>query len=127
LEYLKKEGYLLLHQNYRNKCGEIDIIARKDGYLVFIEVKTRTDLTYGSPLESIDSTKIKRIRRAADIYIASNKTTGLDIRFDVITIIINRDLAKKISKEDGILNKKLNLDSPENNSFLEIEHIKDAF
>jgi len=36
-------------------------------------------------------------------------------------------LAKKISKEDGILNKKLNLDSPENNSFLEIEHIRDAF
>ncbi len=71
-------------------------------------MKTRTNLTYGDPLESIDAAKIKRIRRVADLYTAGDKTSGQDIRFDVIAVITDRDLA-------------------ENNSLIKVEHIKDAF
>jgi putative endonuclease len=112
LKYLKNEGYVILHRNYRNMCGEIDLIARKDGYLVFIEVKTRTGLNYGDPLESVDAAKIKKIRKAAALYTAGDKNLVQDIRFDVVAVTIDKDLAENKSK---------------NNSSIKIEHIKDAF
>ncbi|GAH24418.1 unnamed protein product, partial [marine sediment metagenome] len=49
---MKEEGYFILDRNYRNRYGEIDIIAKKDKCLIFIEVKTRTNLDYGDPLET---------------------------------------------------------------------------
>lgn len=124
---LKRKGYIILHQNYRNLYGEIDIIARKSRYLIFIEVKTRTDLRYGSPLESIGESKVSRIRRAANLYMANSKNSGLDVRFDVISVIINKSFIKELSGKSGILGEKLKLSDPENKSFIKVEHIKNAF
>jgi len=124
---LKKEGYFILNSNYRNRYGEIDIIASKSNYLIFIEVKTRTNLKYGDPLESIGKTKISRIRRLANAYISDNRLFGSDICFDVITIIISKNLIKKISAKDNPLDTVTKLILPEYKNYLNIEHIKNAF
>jgi len=128
---LKEEGYFILDMNYRNKYGEIDIIAKKDKCLIFIEVKTRTNLEYGDPLETINKLKISRIKRAASFYITSNKLSGFNPSFNVISIIINRGLIKKMVEKDSMSNgiTELNtlLNTLQDKSLLKIEHIENAF
>lgn len=124
---MKKEGYFIINSNYRNRYGEIDIVAAKDNYLIFIEVKTRTNLKYGDPLESIGKTKISRIKRLASAYISDNRLSGSNICFDVITIIIGKNLAKKIFTEDNPLDTLIKLNTPEYKNCLDVKHIKNAF
>jgi len=124
---LEEEGYFILDRNYRNRYGEIDIIAKKDKCLIFIEVKTRTNLEYGDPLEAINKLKISRIKRLASFYIASNKLSGFNPRFNVISIIINRSLIKKIIEKDNMSNGITELNTLQDKSLLKIEHIENAF
>jgi putative endonuclease len=67
--YLQKAGLLLLKRNFRCKFGEIDLIMRDNDTLVFVEVRFRQNNYYGGALESINTAKQKRIRRAAQIYL----------------------------------------------------------
>lgn len=87
VSFLEQKGYLVLETNYRNRYGEIDIIASKDGFLVFVEVKYRTSQQYGDPLEAVDGWKQRRICRSA-LYYCSKLAEGLEVpcRFDVIAI-----------------------------------------
>ena len=124
---MEEEGYFILDRNYRNRYGEIDIIAKKDKCLIFIEVKTRTNLEYGDPLEAINKLKISRIKRLASFYIASNKLSGFNPRFNVISIIINRSLIKKIIEKDNMSNGITELNTLQDKSLLKIEHIENAF
>ena len=66
--YLKKNGYKILERNYRQKCGEIDIIAQKGEYIIFTEVKTRAANFIARPYEAVDRRKISRIRKTAAMY-----------------------------------------------------------
>lgn len=68
-EYLKKQGYKILERNYRIRGGEIDIVCKDGGYLVFVEVKTRWSHDYGPPSESITPWKIKFLIKAAKFYV----------------------------------------------------------
>ena len=124
---MEEEGYFILDRNYRNRYGEIDIIAKKDKCLIFIEVKTRTNLEYGDPLEAINKLKISRIKRLASFYIARNKLSGFNPRFNVISIIINRSLIKKIIEKDNMSNGITELNTLQDKSLLKIEHIENAF
>ena len=124
---MKEEGYFILDRNYRNRYGEIDIIAKKDKCLIFIEVKTRTNSDYGDPLETINKLKISRIKRLASFYIASNKLLGFNPRFNVISIIINRSLIKKIIEKDNMWNGITEINVLGDKSILKIEHIENAF
>ena len=85
--YLVQKGYTILVQNYRCKAGEIDIIARDGGELVFIEVKTRSSLSYGSPAEAVTRKKQRQISRAAQWYLAEQKLFDVPARFDVIAVL----------------------------------------
>jgi putative endonuclease len=87
VKYLKKNGYLILIQNYRCKLGEIDIIARDGLDLVFIEVKTRTGLSYGTPAEAVNKRKQRQISRAAQCYLAEQQLFDTPARFDVISLL----------------------------------------
>ena len=85
VKYLLENGYIILEQNYRNRCGEIDIIARKKGMLVFLEVKYRTTSIYGSPLEAVDWRKQNQIRKVAQFYLMRHGLSEwTPCRFDVI-------------------------------------------
>lgn len=73
-DFLKKRGYRILETNYRCPQGEIDIIARQKDSLVFIEVRTKNNLSFGTPEESISSTKRTHLRNAAYHYQQSHST-----------------------------------------------------
>jgi len=96
--YIKGNGYYILDCNYRTKLGELDIIAKKDNIIVFIEVKTRTSNIYGEPSEAVNYNKQKKIHRLSQQYILHRR---LDqdcwiYRFDVIEVKI-RDKKYKIN------------------------------
>ena len=84
-EYLLGNGYKILERNFRNRSGEIDLIAKKEEYICFVEVKYRTTSAYGSPLEAVDFRKQNQIRRVANFYLMKNKLSEwTPCRFDVI-------------------------------------------
>jgi len=87
VEFLKTEGFRILKTNYRTKMGEIDIIAKKDDLIAFVEVKTRHSYAYGRPEEAVDRRKRKRIIKAAKYYLIENDLYDKqDIRFDVLSL-----------------------------------------
>lgn len=85
-KYLESKDYEIIKKNYKNDYGEIDIIAAHNGYLVFVEVKTRSTLEFGFPSEAVDAHKRRKISQVASVYIRSKKLYDLPVRFDVIEI-----------------------------------------
>jgi putative endonuclease len=88
--YLIEKGYEIVARNYRFKHSEIDLIAKMGKLTIFVEVKTRTNLSYGFPEEFVDATKVKLVMRAAEHYIFDTDW-HFDIRFDIISVIINNN------------------------------------
>ena len=88
-KFLKKQGFSICARNYRTRCGEIDIIAREKGVLVFVEVKTRSGMGYGLPAEAITPNKQKQISKAALEYLEKHKLFDCQARFDVVAVIDN--------------------------------------
>lgn len=84
--FLKKNGYAVLETNYRCRAGEIDIVAREGTVLVFCEVKARRNTAFGSALEGLTPQKTRKIKAAAEHYLMKNSVTGVDVRFDVVTM-----------------------------------------
>ena len=86
-EVLKKHGYRILERNFRCRQGEIDLVAEEGRYLVFIEVKYRSDLVSGSPLEAVDARKQQRICRTADYYrMIHHLGEEVPVRFDAAAV-----------------------------------------
>ena len=85
LQYLKEKGYTILDQNWRNSRYELDIVAKKDGFIIIVEVKTRSVNSMVDALLAIDRNKRQHLMRAANSYILA-KNLKDEIRFDVITI-----------------------------------------
>ena len=89
-EYLKAKGYSIIASNFKNKLGEIDIIAKDKGMIVFVEVKTRVSLSCGWPYESVSRAKQKKIARVAWCYLKLNfGTIDVPARFDVVSVHAN--------------------------------------
>ncbi len=86
-KYLKKKGYLIVERNFRCRLGEIDIIARDGADLVFVEVKTRQNQSYGLPCEAINAAKVRHIKRTAVYYMTGCAMEYQDVRLDVIEIL----------------------------------------
>jgi len=89
LKYLLKKGAQILYRNYRIKIGEIDIIAKIENELVFIEVKSRSNLKFGYPSEAVNYKKKHKICNVAQYYILENNLYNTPIRFDVIEVYFN--------------------------------------
>mgnify|MGYP000862664561 FL=1 len=84
--YLRKKGYRILEQNYSTRSGEIDIIAENGETLVFVEVKTRSSLRYGTPAEAVNFRKRNKIIQTASWYLRQRHMEYRPCRFDVIEI-----------------------------------------
>jgi len=91
--YLKSAGYDIIERNYRFHKGEIDIVAKDkaDGYLVFVEVKSRKSLEFGEPEYAITAAKMKQLKRMAKYYLLDRHINDTDCRIDVITILFTQD------------------------------------
>lgn len=85
-DFLEKAGYKILVNNYRTRCGEIDIIARDRQTLVFVEVKTRRNNMYGTAFEAITYKKQRQISRVAAEYVVQNGVADSPARFDVVSV-----------------------------------------
>lgn len=85
--FLEQQGYEILEYNFRCRMGEIDIVARDGDYLVFVEVKYRSNGRTGSPLEAVDARKQRVISKVASYYcLTHGYGETKPCRFDVIAI-----------------------------------------
>lgn len=85
---LEKKGYLILEKNFSNKYGEIDIIAQDHDVIVFVEVKAKTGIDFGTPEEMINRGKLQRVRNMGMIYLSGR---SVPCRIDVVAIVLSRD------------------------------------
>ena len=86
-KFLKDQGYKILATNFTCKIGEIDIIAQQKKTIVFVEVKTKSNLDFGYPREMVNVTKQNKIRRVAEYYLLKTNKTDCECRFDVIEVL----------------------------------------
>ena len=86
--FLKGQKFRILERNFRCKCGEIDIIARDSSTYVFIEVKTRKNLSFGPPQLAVTPFKQRQISRAALTWLSQKKLHDAPARFDVIGVLL---------------------------------------
>lgn len=84
---LKKHGYKILDRNYVARRGEIDIVAFKKPYYVFVEVKSRNGNDFGRPIEAVTEDKIRHLVYAGKEYLFKKGLMGQPVRFDVVEII----------------------------------------
>ena len=87
---LQRDGFTILETNWRFQKSEIDIIAKKDGYLIFTEVKTRKKKKLEKPSDAIHKKKIARYKDAVEVYLEQYPSED-EIRFDEVNIIIGKD------------------------------------
>ena len=95
-EFLKRNNYVLLAQNYRCQYGEIDIIAREKDSIVFVEVKTRNSSNFGMGLEAVNYVKIQKIKKTAMAYLSEKPLKYNSLRFDVIDINLSNSSTPEI-------------------------------
>jgi len=104
--FLKNKGYSILETNYQKRTGEIDIIAKLNDILHFVEVKTRTDFSndkFGAPQESVNYHKQKRLIKTALFYLLEKEhSDDTDWQIDIIAITIDKN--KKTAKINHIKN-----------------------
>ena len=89
LRHLQERGYEILATNYRKRFGEVDIVARWRGTIVFVEVKTRHSRRYGVPQEAVDERKQRQLARIAQDYLAAHHLENAPARFDVIAVTLD--------------------------------------
>ena len=85
-EYLTGLGYVIRERNFRSREGEIDIIAEKDDFLVFVEVRTRRSLSFGTPEESVTAQKKERLIALTQAYMEDREDLPSSWRIDVVAL-----------------------------------------
>ncbi len=100
--FLSRNGFKILDRNFRSVFGELDIVASKNSYLYFIEVKTRWNLKYGFPEESVNIVKLKRIKKTIEYYNKVKNIRSEKYKLLVVSQIIsgNRVIYQKIITVD---------------------------
>jgi putative endonuclease len=89
-KHLEGKGFTILEQNFSNKFGEIDIIARDREILVFVEVKAKIGIDFGQPEEMVGPGKLHRVRNMANLYMNGKL---LPCRIDVVAVVLREDMS----------------------------------
>lgn len=102
-EYLEKENFKILEQNYRTRFAEIDLIAEKNNVLVFVEVRTKVGENFGSPEDTINKNKLRKVLWNAKSYTGLKNWQGA-ARIDAICIVLNRDMSvSRLTHHENII------------------------
>lgn len=102
--HLKKKGYAILARNWRIKDGEIDLVALSpSGKITFVEVKSRSSMAFGHPLEAISPDKAYRLQRLALAWLVSNSKFGADFQIDAAAVIIAPSGGIEIDYREAVL------------------------
>ncbi len=88
--HLARQGYSIIESNYRSPYGEIDIVAKEGECLVFVEVKSRSNRTFGSPAEAITRAKMQKLVESAQDYIQTHPGLPQMWRIDVVLVEVQR-------------------------------------
>ena len=94
---LRRRGYTILDRRFRTRCGELDIVARDAGVLVFVEVRARSSGKFGHAFESVTWQKRHRLSRMATSYLFMKRLSDIACRFDVVAV--TRELSGKLKVE----------------------------
>lgn len=94
-QYLENKGYIILNKNWRNKHKEVDLIFKDKTTLVFVEVKTRTGDYFQKPYEAVEHKKQILLAEAAEAFI-NGYSDFEELRFDVLSIVFDNNILKKI-------------------------------
>ena len=90
-EYLRSGGCSILARNFRTRAGELDIVAKSRGTLVFVEVKTRRGMRYGTPGQAVGWRKQQKIIQTARYFLRQRQLEGCPCRFDVIEVYVRHE------------------------------------
>lgn len=85
--WYRLRGYEVLDRNWHGPGGELDLVVAIGRQVAFVEVKTRSNLAYGHPLEAVGAEKQRRIRRTAAAWLRANRARPTSLRFDVVAIV----------------------------------------
>ncbi|MGI6046322.1 MAG: YraN family protein [Eggerthellaceae bacterium] len=88
VRFLQRRGYEILERNWKCRAGEADIIAKDGTSLVFVEVKTRSNIDYGLPSEAVDDKKRSKYERIAMHFLKNFDEVDIPVRFDVISLVV---------------------------------------
>ena len=99
-DFLAEKGYEILATNWKKEKAEADIIARKNDLLLLIEVKTRSTAYFGDPAEAVGKQKQRMMVKAAEAFLEENEL-NVDVRYDIVSIILNDKEKKIVHIEDA--------------------------
>ncbi|MFD2757173.1 YraN family protein [Gulosibacter faecalis] len=100
--YLSETGFEIVDRNWRCSDGEVDIVARGRGHLVFFEVKTRSSIGSGHPLDAITPTKVRRMMRVAHRWLDEHPGPFMPMRLDVVSIVMPRFASSTLLHIEGV-------------------------
>jgi putative endonuclease len=101
IRFLQQQGFMIIDRNWRCDLGEIDVIARDGAALVFCEVKTRSSLSHGHPIEAVSARKVRRLRRLALRWLLAHGVHAPILRFDVVGVIQSQTGTPQITHVAG--------------------------
>jgi putative endonuclease len=100
--HLIQQGMVLLDRNWRCDLGEVDLVLRDGRVLVICEVKTRSSLAYGSPLEGVTEQKTARLRRLAARWLADHDVHPGEVRIDLVGVLLKADGPAEVDHVKGV-------------------------
>lgn len=100
--HLEGLGWEVVERNWRCREGELDVVARQDGLLVFCEVKTRRSQRFGAPVEAVSVAKARRLRRLAWAWLAEHGQRGETFRIDVVGVLCQAGRAPQVQHLQGV-------------------------
>jgi len=86
--HLTEQGMVVLDRNWRCDLGEVDLVLREGRILVVCEVKTRSSLAYGTPIEAVTEQKAARLRRLAARWLADHEVHPDEVRIDIVGVLV---------------------------------------
>jgi putative endonuclease len=108
-QHLRQKGYTILALNWRAGRSEVDMIARIGNTLVFVEVKTRNTEFFGLPESFVTEKKQQQLAQAAETYCTRHTNGEMEVRYDIIAVIIHADEEKILHFEDAFFPDNLGL------------------
>ena len=96
-KFLEAHGYKIVARNFRIRSAEIDIIAQIDGVIIFVEVKARSNIRHGLPVEAVNIRKQRKIIEAASVFLQDENFSDCACRFDVVEVFLRGELVESIN------------------------------
>jgi putative endonuclease len=100
-KWLRSRGWRVLEHRFQNGHRDLDLVVQRGKTVAFVEVKTRSDLSFGGPVSAIDFYKLQQLRRSALVWMARHGRSGTEYRIDVVAVWITEKLVKILHVENA--------------------------